>query len=271
MCSSSTQIPACYWTQMTLSELWECNQSVQRAEEPPVMFWSSWKYILRNVWNSYTYNYSLQSNWCSLCCRATIHHNHRMQLKTPCGNTTTSGFLALCSVVFFFFSYSTEHGNLLYYFRIRCLCSPIMLPFKQFIQFIRIFCNEWRLFHVMLPSVEIISNWQNIIDRYETVEFFSMNSVTNCNSCKLFQENVSEAQSRPIWWFISHLAPLCSYFVLNPQTVVTLWEAVAQLCHFMNIFLPLGAFFNTVGTWATTVLRIGQRIRLELEARSVIN
>lgn len=46
----------------------------------------------------------------------------------------------------------------------------------------------------------------------------------------------------------------------NPQTVVTPWEAVAQLCHFMNIFLPSGAFLNTVRTGAIIVLRTGQRI-----------
>lgn len=31
-------------------------------------------------------------------------------------------------------------------------------------------------------------------------------------SCKLFQENVSEAHCWPTWWFISHLAALWSYF-----------------------------------------------------------
>lgn len=32
------------------------------------------------------------------------------------------------------------------------------------------------------------------------------------NRSKLSQENVSEANSQPVWWFISHLAPLWSYF-----------------------------------------------------------
>lgn len=61
--------------------------------------------------------------------RATIHHTHRMQIKTPCGNTAASG----CLVLYFgsFYSYSTEHSDLAYYARIGYLCSHTMLSFKH--------------------------------------------------------------------------------------------------------------------------------------------